>query len=49
MNFMTELKKRRSYHRTVRELRNLPQDIAVDLGICPGDAEKIAHRAVYGD
>lgn len=48
MNIMTELQKRRSYMRTVRELRRLPLDVALDLEIYPGDAEKIAHRAVYG-
>lgn len=48
MNFMTDLQKRRSYHRTVRELRRLPLDIALDLNIYPGDAEKIAYQAVYG-
>lgn len=48
MTFMTELKKRALYHRTVRELRRLPLDTALDLDIYPGDAEKIASRAVYG-
>lgn len=48
MNFMTELKKRRDYHRTVRELRRLPLDVALDLDIYRGDAEKLAARAVYG-
>lgn len=48
MNFMNELQKRREYNRTVRELRRLPLDIALDLDIYPGDAEKIARRAVYG-
>jgi uncharacterized protein YjiS (DUF1127 family) len=48
MNFMAELQKRRSYNRTVRELRRLPLDVALDLDIYPGDAEKLAQRAVYG-
>lgn len=48
MNFMNDLKKRAAYHRTVRELRRLPLDVALDLDIFPGDAEAIAHRAVYG-
>lgn len=48
MGFMSELKKRATYHRTVRELRSLPLDTALDLDIFPGDAEKIARRAVYG-
>ena len=49
MNFMAELQKYRSYNRTVREIRRLPLDVALDLGIYPGDAEKIARRAVYGN
>ncbi len=48
MNFMAELEKRRAYKRTVRELSRLPLDVALDLDIYPGDAEKIAKRAVYG-
>lgn len=48
MNFLEELKKRRAYNRTVRELREMPLDTALDLDIFPGDAEKIARRAVYG-
>lgn len=49
MSFMTELQKRRDYVRTVRELRRLPLDIALDLDIYPGDAERLARRAVYGN
>lgn len=45
---MNRLQKRMQYHRTVRELQNLPTDTALDLDIYPGDAKKIAHRAVYG-
>ena len=30
------------------EIRNLPRDIALDLDIFPGDAEKLARRAVWG-
>ena len=48
MNFLTELQNRRDYHRTLRELRRLPLDVALDLDIYPGDAEKLARRAVYG-
>ncbi len=48
MSFMTELKKRAEYHRTLRELRRLPLDTALDLDIYKGDAPAIAHRAVYG-
>ena len=43
------LAKRAAYNRTRREIANLPTQIAVeDLGIYPGDAAKIATRAVYG-
>ena len=48
MGFMAELQKRREYGRTLRALRNLPLDTALDLGIYQGDAEKIARNAVYG-
>lgn len=42
------MSKRAAYHRTVDELRNLPLDIALDLDIYPGDAERIAYQSVYG-
>lgn len=48
MGLLNDLKKRAAYSRTVRELRNLPLDTALDLDIYPGDAERLAHRAVYG-
>lgn len=48
MSFLNDLKKRAAYARTVRELRNLPVDTALDLDIYPADAERLAHRAVYG-
>lgn len=48
MNFMDELKKHAAYHRTVRELRRMPLDTALDLDIYPGDVKSIARRAVYG-
>ncbi len=40
--------RRAAYARTVRELRALPLDVALDLDIYPGDAERLARRAVYG-
>lgn len=49
MNLLDDLKKRRAYHRTLNELRRLPLDVALDLDIYHGDAEKLAHRAVYGE
>ena len=48
MNFLDDLKKRRAYHRTLNELRRMPLDVALDLDIYRGDAEKLARRAVYG-
>jgi hypothetical protein len=42
------LQKRAAYNRTVREIRSMPLDVALDLNIYPGDAEMIAERAVYG-
>ncbi len=40
--------KRRMYNRTVAEIQSLPRDVAMDLGIFPEDARRIAHDAVYG-
>lgn len=53
MTLITDLRnrlaKRAAYARTRRAIANLPTDLAVeDLGIYPGDAAKIATRAVYG-
>lgn len=42
------LQKRAAYNRTVREIRSMPLDVALDLNIYPGDAEKIAAKAIYG-
>ena len=47
-NIRVRMEKRARYNRTVRELRNLPLDVALDLDIYAGDAERIAARAVYG-
>ena len=41
--------KRAQYNATIRAIRSLPTDLAIeDLGIFPGDAERIAHETVYG-
>ncbi|MEM6740990.1 MAG: hypothetical protein AAF646_12800 [Pseudomonadota bacterium] len=40
--------KRSRYNRTVVELRAMPLDVALDLDIYRGDADKIARAAVYG-
>ena len=45
----TALSKRRAYSRTVREIRRMPIDTALDLDIHKPDARAIARRAVYGD
>ena len=42
------LAKRRLYNRTVRELRAMPLDVALDLDIDRADARATARRAVYG-
>jgi len=42
------LRKRVAYHRTIRGIRDMPLDVALDLDIYRGDAEKIAQRAIYG-
>ena len=47
-NFIEDLKKRRLYNKTVREIANLPSDIAYDLGIYRDEAHALAERAVYG-
>jgi len=36
------------YRATRNEIANLPADIALDIGIFPADAERIAREAVYG-
>ena len=40
--------KRAKYRKTVRELRAMPLDVALDLEIHQPDAERIAYDAVYG-
>ena len=39
---------RAAYRRTLREIRTMPFDTALDLGIHRGEAKSIARRAVYG-
>ena len=36
------------YRTTRDEIANMPLDVALDLGIYRGDAERIAREAVYG-
>ena len=40
--------KRALYRRTRDEIAQMPRAVALDLGIFPEDAERIAHRAVWG-
>ena len=47
-NFIETYKKRPLFNQTVREIRNMPIDVALDLGIHQRDAEILAARAVYG-
>ena len=44
----TMARKRADYTRTVRELRNMSLDVALDLDIRRADAKRIARKAVYG-
>lgn len=48
-SLIKELKKRRLYNQTVREISNMPIDVANDLGIYRGEAHALAARAVYGE
>ncbi len=51
-SIMTRLRtaaaKRAAYNRTVAEISKMPNEVAWDLNIYQGDAEKIAYKAVYG-
>jgi hypothetical protein len=47
-NLRTAAKKRALYVRTRDEIARMPLDVALDLDIYPGDAERIARAAVYG-
>ncbi|MEL6798853.1 MAG: hypothetical protein AAFO80_03160 [Pseudomonadota bacterium] len=40
--------KRAAYNNTVREIENMPLDVALDLGIFKEDAHELAYQAVYG-
>jgi hypothetical protein len=47
-NIRTAVQKRIAYMRTRKALANLPLDVALDLDIYPGDAARIASKAIYG-
>ncbi|MDO9638740.1 MAG: hypothetical protein Q7J44_09375 [Pseudotabrizicola sp.] len=36
------------FRKTRAQIANLPLDVALDLDLYPGDADRIARRAVYG-
>ncbi|MFG5382229.1 hypothetical protein [Yoonia sp. R2-816] len=42
------IEKRVAYSRLKRELRNMPLETAIDLGMFREDAAKIATKAIYG-
>ena len=43
----TALQNHARYIATRNEIARLPMDVALDIGIFPGDADKIARKAVY--
>lgn len=43
-----EAAKRALYRKTRDEIANLPRSLALDLGIFPEDADRIAREAVWG-
>ena len=47
-NIRTALQKHAAYVRTRNEIREMPLEIALDLGIYRGDADAMARQAVYG-
>jgi len=44
----TAVRDRARYRRTRDEIARMPIEIALDVGIYPGDAKAIARRTVYG-
>lgn len=51
-NLIAELRARvaryNRYRQTRDEIARMPLDVALDLDIFPGDAERIARKAVWG-
>jgi uncharacterized protein YjiS (DUF1127 family) len=45
---MTAARKQALYRQTRDEIARMPTDVALDLGIYPGDADRIARQAVWG-
>lgn len=44
----TAAEKRARFNRIYHELRSMPRETAIDLGMFPEDAYHIAHQTVYG-
>lgn len=47
-NYRAAAAKRALYRRTRDEIAAMPRDVALDLGIYPEDASRIAYQAVWG-
>ncbi len=47
-NLKDAARKRALYRQTRDEIARMPLDVALDLDIYPGDADRIAWTAVYG-
>ena len=47
-NVRNAIEKRVAYTRLKHELRNMPLETAIDLGMFREDAAKIAAKAIYG-
>ncbi len=45
---MTAARNQALYRQTRNEIARMPMDVALDLGIYPGDADRIAREAVWG-
>jgi uncharacterized protein YjiS (DUF1127 family) len=45
---MTAARNQARYRQTRNEIARLPMDVALDLGIYPGDADELARKAVWG-
>ncbi len=44
----TVLSRRSAYRSTLHALRGIPEALAEDTGIYPGDARRLAREAIYG-
>jgi len=45
---MTAARDRARFRQTRNEIARMPLDVALDLGIYPGDADELARKAVWG-